>query len=87
MLNIAPPKNKSELRSSIGMVNDYRDAWIRRFDVIAPLAQLCGKNSKWEWTNVHQHAFDTMEKFWRTTCFSLTLTSVSLKSLANGRQR
>jgi len=62
MLNIAPPKNKSELRSFIGMVNYYRDAWIRRSDVLAPLAQLCGKNSKWEWTDVHQHAFDTMKK-------------------------
>ena len=62
MLNIAPPKNKSELRSFIGMVNYYRDAWIRRSDVLAPLAKLCGKNSKWEWTDVHQRAFDTMKK-------------------------
>jgi RNase H-like domain found in reverse transcriptase len=62
MLIIAPPKNKSELWSFIGMVNYYRDAWIQRSDVLAPLAKLCGKNSKWEWTPVHQHAFDTMKK-------------------------
>jgi RNase H-like domain found in reverse transcriptase len=62
MLNIAPPKNKSELWSFIGMVIYYCDAWIQRSDVLAPLAKLCGKNSKWEWTPVHQHAFKTMKK-------------------------
>jgi len=62
MLNIAPPTNKSALRSFIGMVNYYRDAWIRRSDVLAPLAALCGKNAKWNWTDVHQKSFDTMKR-------------------------
>jgi RNase H-like domain found in reverse transcriptase len=44
------------------MVNYYRDAWIRCSDILAPLAQLCGKNAVWKWTEVHQHAFDMMKR-------------------------
>ena len=33
---IAKPKNKRDLRSFIGMVNFYRDAWIRRLDLLSP---------------------------------------------------
>jgi len=62
ILSIKTPTNKKELRSFIGMVNYYRDAWIRRSDILAPLAQLCGKNTTWKWTDVHQHAFDTMKR-------------------------
>ena len=32
--NIAPPRNKKELRGFIGMVNYYRDIWIRRSDIL-----------------------------------------------------
>jgi hypothetical protein len=62
LLKIAAPTNKTQLRSFIGMVNYYRDAWIRRSDVLAPLAKLCGKNSKWGWTDAHQNSFDTMKR-------------------------
>jgi len=37
---ISPPKTKKELRSFIGLVNYYRDVWIRRSDVLAPLTKL-----------------------------------------------
>ena len=45
---IAVPKTKKELRSFIGMVNFYRDSWIRRSDLLAPLAELTGKTAKWK---------------------------------------
>jgi hypothetical protein len=35
--NIAPPKTKRELRRFIGIVNYYRDMWVRRADVLTPL--------------------------------------------------
>ena len=60
--NIAPPKNKKELRGFIGMVNYYRDMWIRRSDTLAPLTALTSKEAKWKWTEVEQKAFDTMKK-------------------------
>jgi hypothetical protein len=51
--NIATPKNRRELRRFIGMVNYYRDMWVRRSDVLAPLAHLTSKSVKWEWKTEH----------------------------------
>ena len=62
MYNIAVPKTRRELRRFIGMVNYYRDMWIRRSDVLAPLTKLCSKNVKWAWTDEQQKAFDLMKK-------------------------
>ena len=56
--NIATPKNKKDVRSFIGMCNFCRDMWQRRAEILAPLASLTSKNAKWEWTDVHQKAFD-----------------------------
>ena len=60
--NIATPQNAKQLRSFIGMVNYYRDMWIRRSDVLAPLSKLTAKQTKWKWTHVEQQAFDLTKK-------------------------
>ena len=60
--NIAPPTNKRQLRRFIGMVNYYRDMWIRRSDTLAPLSALTSKEAVWRWTDIEQKAFDTMKK-------------------------
>ena len=44
------------------MVNYYRDSWFRRSDLLAPLTKLTGKTSIWQWTDVHQKAFDDIKK-------------------------
>ena len=59
--NMAPPTNKRELRSFIGMVNYYRDMWIRRSHVLAPLAALTAKPAKWKWGSEEQEAFDKIK--------------------------
>jgi len=59
---IAEPKNKKELRRFIGIVNYYRDMWIRRSEVLAPLSALTSKEAKWQWTNKEQKSFETMKK-------------------------
>ena len=59
---IKTPTNKKTLRSFIGMVNYYRDMWIRRSELLAPLTKLCSKNAKWEWTNAQQTAFNNIKK-------------------------
>jgi hypothetical protein len=59
---IAAPKTKKELRKFIGMVNYYRDMWIRRSDVLAPLAALTSKTTPWKWTKDHNDAFETMKR-------------------------
>ena len=60
--NIDTPKNKHDVRRFIGMVNYYRDLWIRRSHVLAPLSAISGKSAKWQWTEKEQNAFDTMKR-------------------------
>ncbi|MCP4270932.1 MAG: hypothetical protein GY781_03065, partial [Gammaproteobacteria bacterium] len=60
--NIATPKTKKQLRSFIGIINYYRDMWVRRSEILAPLTTLTSKDAKWEWTDVHQQAFDKIKK-------------------------
>jgi len=57
VLKIAEPMTRKELRSFIGMVNHYRDMWVRRSHVLAPLAALTSKTTKWKWELQHQKAF------------------------------
>jgi hypothetical protein len=59
---IAPPKTRKELRRFIGIVNYYRDMWIHRSDVLAPLSRLTSKTTPWQWTEIEQNAFDTMKR-------------------------
>jgi transposase InsO family protein len=59
---IKAPTTQKQLRSFIGIVNYYRDMWIRRSDILAPLAALTAKGIKWEWTDRHQKSFDTMKR-------------------------
>ncbi|KAH7713491.1 pol polyprotein [Aphelenchoides avenae] len=59
---LKPPKNSSQLRSFVGLINYYR-----RF--IPGLAAICKclydlmNADKYEWTDVHQKAFDTLVNF------------------------
>jgi len=61
--NIAAPKTKKELRRFIGLVNYYRDMWIRRSHVLAPLALLTSKTTKWQWGKEKKKGFNTMKKY------------------------
>jgi hypothetical protein len=56
--NIAPPTKRKELRSFIGMVNYHLDMWIHRSDVLASLTALTSTTMRWEWTPLHQQAFE-----------------------------
>ena len=49
ILNMQIPTNKREVRHCIGMINYYRDMWIRRSEILAPLTKLCSKNNKFVW--------------------------------------
>ena len=69
ILALQPPTNVKELRRFLGMVQYYRDMWMRRSDMLAPLTDLVGecgqtkttkakgtKKASWHWeifTNKH----------------------------------
>ena len=57
LLRIAEPKNRKELRQFIGIINYYRDMWVRRSHVLAPLARLTSKTVKWQWGPKEAAAF------------------------------
>jgi hypothetical protein len=59
---IAEPKTRKQLRGFIGLVNYYRNMWIRRSHVLAPLSKLCSKNVTWKWTEAHRKAFNEAKK-------------------------
>ena len=60
--NIAQPKTIRDVRKFVGMVNFYRDMWVRRSDILSPLTKLCSKNARFEWKEEQQKAFNDMKK-------------------------
>jgi hypothetical protein len=72
MLNL--PNNVKELRHFLGMVQYYRNMWVRRSEMLVPLTDLVGecgetkttrmnktKNKPWRWNLIHQQAFDDIK--------------------------
>ena len=62
MQQIAPPKNRRQLRRFLGMVNYYRDMWVRRSEVLAPLASLSSDKTPWKWTPTCEKSFQTIKR-------------------------
>ena len=60
--DIATPKTRRQLRSFIGLINYYRDMWVHRSDLLAPLSKLTSTNVPWKWTEVEQKAFEKVKK-------------------------
>ena len=74
ILALNPPNSVKELRHFLGMVQYYRDMWVKRSEMLAPLSDLvaeCGetkstkknkvKKAPWKWDTVHQAAFDCVK--------------------------
>ena len=59
---IAPPKNCRQLQRFLGLVNYYRDMWIRRSEVLAPLTELTSEKKPFTWTEKCDKAFQTMKR-------------------------
>ncbi len=58
---IAPPTDKCSLRSFLGMINYYRDMWYKCSEVLVPLSALSSKKVPWEWSDIHQKAFNDIK--------------------------
>ncbi len=68
------PTNIKELRHFLGMVQYYRDMWVRCSEMLAPLTDLVGKcgetkttrmnktkKKPWRWNPIHQQVFDNVK--------------------------
>jgi hypothetical protein len=68
------PNNVKELRHFLGMVQYYRDMWVRHNEMLAPLTDLVGecretkttrmnktKKKPWRWDLTHQQVFDNVK--------------------------
>jgi len=62
MINLAAPKNLKQVRSFLGMIIYYRDIWIRRSHILAPLNTLLRKGKRWSWDSEHQRAFNDIKR-------------------------
>jgi hypothetical protein len=56
------PTTRRELLHFIGMLNYYRDMWVQRSSLLAPLTSMTNKNVKFVWMDVHQRAFEDIKK-------------------------
>ena len=63
MLAIDTPKNASDVRKFLGMVNYYRYMWRQRSTLISPLTEVSNKKGKsFIWTTRQQKAFERIKK-------------------------
>ena len=63
MLAIKEPKNASEVRSFLGMVNYYRYMWRQRSTLISPLTEVSNKRGKaFVWGTRQKEAFEKIKK-------------------------
>ena len=49
MLEVAEPKNKTELQSWLGTVNYHHEFMPDMSTIVAPLTALLGKSVEWKW--------------------------------------
>jgi hypothetical protein len=60
--NMVYPTTRKELRLFTGMVNYYRDMWVRRSEILALLTSVTSKNIKFNWKDEQQKAFENIKK-------------------------
>lgn len=58
---MVPPRNVRHLKTFLQTCSWYRK-FVQEFgDIARPLNDLTKKNSKWEWSHLHQNAFDSLK--------------------------
>lgn len=62
IVNCTPPKNVSELKSFLGMVNYYRCFVPNTSSVLSALNNLLKKGIKWDWGQAQSDAFERIKK-------------------------
>ena len=62
MKEINVPTRVRYAHSFAGLVNYYRDMWLKRAHALSPLTKLCSTKVKFKWTDVDSDAFISMKK-------------------------
>ena len=65
--NAPPPKNVSELKSYLGMINYYQKFLPNLSSVLAPLHKLLNSQSSWHWGKEQQKAFEQSKSFLKSS--------------------
>jgi len=71
ILAIQPPKDKRQLRRCIGMINLFRDIWIRRSEILALLTDLTSKTAKCQWTERQKNISNDKESYKQRSVVSI----------------
>jgi hypothetical protein len=59
---IPPPTDISKVRAFCGIINYFRKLIPHLSHLSRPLNDLLKKDTPWEWTDVHQHAFESLKE-------------------------
>ena len=79
--NAPAPKNVSELKSYLGMINYYQKFLPNLSSVLAPLHDLLRKETRWHWGKEQMQAFQKSEEVnLGMRCLTIWLESCSLTS-------
>jgi len=62
IIDVAPPRTVHDVQVFLGMAGYYRKFIARYSDITAPLTSLLQKGVEFEWTDVHQKAFDFLKE-------------------------
>ena len=81
VVNLPNPSNRTEIRSLLGMANFFSRFIPHYATIKEPLRLLTHKQSKWQWSAQHNHAFDQLCK--DQHCLVLQLWSISMKQKKN----
>ncbi|KAJ0171393.1 hypothetical protein K1T71_012943 [Dendrolimus kikuchii] len=61
ILQASRPANVSQLQSFLGLTNYYRNFVPDASSILNPLYNLLNKKTKWEWTSIHNEAFNKIK--------------------------
>ena len=68
ILNAPEPKDVTQLRSYLGMLNFYRKFLVRAAAMLEPLNSLLRKDVKWNWTTEHSKSFQNSKSALLDVC-------------------
>lgn len=68
---LAPPRDKQQLQSVLGVVGYYRRFVIKHANFVDPFRDLLGGNGTWKWTETHAQAFENLKRNFRS-CVTLS---------------